>query len=37
MLFDRIEGPERAPERVLVESKLVVRASSARARKGSRR
>jgi LacI family transcriptional regulator len=37
MLFDRIDDPERTPERVLVAPKLVVRASSAQPRKVSAR
>lgn len=37
LLFDRIEGLERAPERILVAPKLVVRASSAQARRASAR
>lgn len=37
LLFDRIEHPDRPTERLLVEAQLVVRASSAQARKGSRR
>lgn len=36
LLLDRIEDPDRAPERIRVAPKLVVRASSARARKGRR-
>jgi LacI family transcriptional regulator len=37
LLLDRIEDPGRTPERIRVEPKLVVRASSARARKGRSR